>query len=379
MKNKFIAGIFTGLLIFAAIATVGSVIAETTDDTITVTDSFGRTVTIPAFVEKIAISGSGSMRFPTYLDVDLEKIVGIDWSDSSLNEYPEDPRPYIIANPDILKIAALGSSRGDVDQEILLKSGADVLLIASNDGTNAAEADEITVNTGIPVILFYSGDYATNTEKVQKSLKLLAGIFGKEQRYTELIENFTKFEDEIISLVAGADSPNVKAYVGGVSHSGEHGLDGTDPNYLAFKLLNINNVATSIPDIGTNTYAQVAKEQILDWNPDIIFVGLGTLNAADGGAIYELQNDASYKELDAVKSGEIYTVNPDLAVGANYETNLANVYYVGKVLYPEQFADIDPTKKADEIYSAIVGGNVFDRLNSNLKGLSYQKVDLSTA
>ena len=35
----------------------------------------------------------------------------------------------------------------------------------------------------------------------------------------------------------------------------------------------------------------------------------------------------------------------------NIETALADIYYVGKVLYPEQFADIDPVEKADEIYS----------------------------
>ena len=63
-------------------------------------------------------------------------------------------------------------------------------------------------------------------------------------------------------------------------------------------------------------------------------------------------------------------------MNVNHETSLANAYYVGKVLYPEQFADIDPAEKADEIYEFVVGAPVFDLLNANVNNLSYQKVEI---
>ncbi len=378
--NKKIPLLFcAGLCVLALCICAGCVSTpDLRDGTINITDSFGRVVTIPDNPDKIAVSGSGSMRYFVYLDVDLDRVVAVDYSDSALNIYPEDPRPYMLANPEILNISDIGASRSIVDGEKLLTSGADVLFIAASSEASIESANEIQEKTGIPVVLFYTGDYVTQKEKVCDSLDMLATIMHKQDRYQELISYFTSVENDLTSRVANVSASDARAYVGGISYRGEHGLDGTNPNYLPFKLLNVNNVASEMPDVAQSEYAQVAKEQILAWDPDIIFVGLGTINAAGGGAIYELQTDPSYTTLAAAKTGEVYTVNPDISAGANYETQLVNAYYIGKILYPEQFADIDIAIIADEIYNNVVGGDVYQKLNEHMNGLSYQKVDLST-
>ena len=125
---------------------------------------------------------------------------------------------------------------------------------------------------------------------------------------------------------------------------------------------------------GTSTgYAAVSKEQILAWDADIIFVDLGTMTAAGGRAIYELQTNPSYQKLTAVKTDEVYAVNPHTSMGTNHETSMANAYYIGTILYPEQFADIDPAEKANEIYKFIDGAPVYEQLKANLNNLSYTK------
>ena len=140
------------------------------------------------------------------------------------------------------------------------------------------------------------------------------------------------------------------------------------------EILNIKNAAGEITSVSQTGYAQVSKEKILEWDPDFIIVDLSTLTAAEGGALVELKNDPSYKELTAVKNSMVYTVNPHTSMNVNHETTLANSYFIGKLLYPEQFADIDPVKKADEIYTFVVGEPVFDLLNENVDGLAYQRV-----
>ncbi|MDD3257181.1 MAG: ABC transporter substrate-binding protein, partial [Methanocorpusculum sp.] len=133
----------------------------------------------------------------------------------------------------------------------------------------------------------------------------------------------------------------------------------------------------SVVNTTTSTgYAAVSKEQIIAWDADIIFVDLGTRSAAGGGAIYELQTDPSYQELSAVKAGEVYAVNPHTSMGTNHETSMANAYYIGTILYPEQFADIDPAAKADEIYTFIDGAPVYEQLKANMNNLSYQKLEI---
>ena len=103
---------------------------------------------------------------------------------------------------------------------------------------------------------------------------------------------------------------------------------------------------------------------------------MGALTAAGGGSIVELATDPSYNSMTAVQTGEVYAVLPHTSMGANYETILANAYYIGKVLYPEQFADIDPAEKADEIYEFVVGVPVYDQLNANVNNLSFTKLEI---
>ena len=356
---------------------IGSPSEDSANDTITITDAFGREVTIPDDPQKIAISGSGSMRYFVYLAVDQNRIVAVDYQDSSLFTRSNELRPYLLANPEIKNHSALGSAMAVVDTERLLASGAEVLFMGGASSSRIEVADEITAKTGIPVVMFYVGDYVTKGDQIRDTFRMLGRILHEETRAEDLIQYFNTVEEDLKSRVAGAtDEGKPTVYVCGISYNGAHGVDGTDPSYLPFVLLNARNAASGITETSQTGYAKVAKEQILAWDPDIIFVDLGTLTAAEGGAIYEFQNDASYQGLTAVEKNQVYTVNPHTSMNVNHETSLANAYYIGKVLYPEQFADIDPAKKADEIYTYVVGGPVYDQLKANVQSLSYQKLTM---
>jgi len=56
----------------------------------------------------------------------------------------------------------------------------------------------------------------------------------------------------------------------------------------------------------------------------------------------------------------------------HYTTNLgtcfANAYYVGTVLYPEAFKDIDPEKKANDIYKFLLGKGAYDDMKRSFGG-----------
>lgn len=347
------------------------------DDKITITDAFGRHVTLPDNPQKIAVSGSGSMRYFVYLEVS-DRAVAVDYQDSGSYLLKNDNRPYSIAHPEIRNNPMLGTSKGAVDAERLLAANPEVLFISAYSPDDIITADQIQEKTGIPVVLFYVGNYVTEKERVDGTLLMLGKIFHKEQRANDLINYFDGIIIDLKSRIKDVPAPKETVYVGGISYNGAHGLNGSDPTYLPFTVLNANNAASQMGNIKQTGYVLVSKEKILEWDPDIIFVDLGTKSAAGGGAIPELKNDPSYKELKAVKTGKIYTVNPHTSMNVNHETSLANCYYVGKVLYPEQFADIDPIQKADEIYTFVVGKPVFNSLNENVDGLAYMNLDLET-
>ena len=377
MKKIFIVLLLFVLALVCVSAGCVSTSEEAGDGTITITDSVGRVVVVPDDPAKIAVSGSGSTRYFGYLSV-TDRIIAIDYQDSNLLIRKGETRPYMIAHPEIKDLPALGTAKGVVDAEKLLAANPDILFMAGYGDTILQSANEIQEKTGIPVVVFYSGDYVTNGDKVSSSLRLIGKILHADKRAEDVIQYFADVRTDLETRTAGisdADKPTV--YVGGISCSGAHGIDGTDPTYYPFTVLHAKNVASVVNAAENTGYAAVSKEQILAWDPDIIIIDLGTMNAANGGAIYELQNDPSYRELTAVKTGQVYAVNPHTSMNVNHETSMANAYYIGKVLYPKQFADIDPAAKANEIYTFVVGAPVYEQLKANKGGLSYQKINLN--
>ena len=84
------------------------------------------------------------------------------------------------------------------------------------------------------------------------------------------------------------------------------------------------------------------------------------------------RNDAADANHPVVKRGNLWTnahANSRAIPGAltrqdledstqnntNIDTALADAYYLGTILYPAAFADVDPVQKADEIYEALLG------------------------
>lgn len=372
------AGFFLVLLLMICMPFSGCLgntgdVAES-KDTIIVTDAFGRIVEVPENPQRIAVSGSGSMRYFVYLDV-IDSVVAVDYQDNRSNLMLKDKRPYALAHPEIKEKPLLGTSKGMVDAEKLLAAEPDVLFYSATSSNDRVAADQIQSKTGIPVVLFYSGNYVTEKDKIDETLLMLGRILHKEARAQEIISYFEETTADLKNRIQNVSPASPTVFVGGVAYNGPHGLNGTNPIYMPFDILNADNVAADVPLTGPSTgYALVSKEIILEWDPDIIFIDVETVTAAEGGAFEELKKDPSYKELKAAKTGEVYAVNPHTSMGVNHETALANCYYIGKILYPEQFEDVDPAEKADEIYTFIVGAPVFEQIKENADGLSYTKV-----
>ncbi|MDE2519199.1 MAG: iron ABC transporter substrate-binding protein [Methanocorpusculum sp.] len=376
MKKIMSIGIL--LLLITVCLTAGCI--QTSDphetETITITDSAGREVVIPADPQRIAVSGSGSTRLVAYLGA-LDRVVAVDSQDGKTTQ-TSDLRPYGLANPGLRELPTLGTAKGQIEPERLLAASPDLILKSTSGTDLAGEADELTAKTGIPVVLYSQYDPGTKPDEFAENLRLLGKVLGKEERAEEILKYFDAIREDLASRTKDIpDEGKPMLYVGGVAYSGSHGFYSTQPNYLPFRYLSANNAAAGADTgSGTTENAKVAKEQILAWDPDILFVDLATLTAAGGGSIVELSTDPSYNSMTAVQTGEVYAVLPHTSMGANYETILADAYYIGKVLYPEQFADIDPAAKADEIYEFVVGAPVYDQLNANVNNLSFTKLEI---
>jgi iron complex transport system substrate-binding protein len=346
-------------------------------ETVTITDGFGRAVAVPSPPESVVCSGSGCLRYLVYLQ-SQDLAVGVD--DQEKKDQPMEGRPYALAYGSQFKdLPLIGEFRGKDDPEKILGIGPEVVFKTGSTGTaystSGPEADKLEARTGIPVVAFPYGSLRNDAEKAETyaGLRTMGEVLGREDRAEEVI---AYIEATIADLEARTgDIPEAEqkeVYIGGVSMAGAHGIISTEPAYPPFSWVNAKNVAAGL---GT-AHADVAKEALVDWDPEYIFVDLGTTQMENDGAIGELKTDPALQGLSAAKEGRVYGVLPYNFYSVNYETILADAYFIGKTLYPDRFADIDPEEKADEIYTFFVGKPVFDEHNSEYRNLGFQEIPL---
>ena len=386
--SRFICITILGVLLVALLAVAGCTgdsgqgpVATPTSaagpSELTLTDGFDRSVTVPVPVENVLCSGSGCIRYLVYLQGE-DLIAGVDSIDKE-GRTPEG-RPYALVHGDWLKdLPLFGEFRGKDDPEKVIGIGPDLVFKTGSTGTaygtSAAEADTLQEKTGIPIVAFPYGSLRNEAEKADmfNGLRVMGKAIGKEARAEEVIAYIEEIMADLEQRTADIPPEEQKqVYIGGVSSAGAHGIISTEPAYPPFLWVHADNLASGL---GT-AHVDVAKEAIVDWDPEFIFIDLGTLGMENEGAIGQLKTDPALQGLTAVKEGNVYGVLPYNFYNVNYETVFADAYFIGKVLYPDRFADIDPEEKADEIFTFFAGEPVFDELNDQYGGLGFSEIPL---
>ncbi|MBI9111284.1 iron ABC transporter substrate-binding protein [Maridesulfovibrio ferrireducens] len=342
----------------------------------TITDMAGRTVEIPDKVDKVICSGPGCLRYLTYLQ-GQGLIVGVDSIEKRKSRF--DSRPYAMANPQFKDKPLFGEFRGHDNPELILSLEPQPQVIFKTYKGMGFDPDKLQEKTGIPVICLAYSSIATKRQLIYNSLKLMGDVVGKSERAEKICNFIEKNINDLEKRTADVpESQRKSCYVGGIAKKGPHGFQSTEPAYPPFLFVNAKNVACPPEEQGKPLqHANVSKEQIVAWNPEILFMDISTCQLGDeASAINELKTDPVYKSLDAVINDQVYTVLPYNWYSRNYGSIIADAFYVGKVLYPEKFADIDPKVKADEIYSFMVGKPVFNEMDNAFKEKAFDKLVL---
>ncbi|WP_054839535.1 ABC transporter substrate-binding protein [Thermococcus sp. JCM 11816] len=330
---------------------------------ITVTDSLGRTVQVPVNVQKVVAIGPGALRLIVYLNAS-DMVVGVEDFEKKYSY----GRPYIIAHPELKNLPSIGpGGPGKLPNlEALTNVSPDVIIAVF---ISKEQADEIQEKTGIPVVVLSygargGGMKGFNDPRLIESIQLAGKILHREERAKELINFFNSVQEDLQKRVKGEKSPRV--YVGGIGYKGAHGIESTYGDYAPFEVLNLTNIAASLGP-GWKT---VDKEWLLKEDPDYLFIDEGGLKIILDD--YR-KNPDFYRALSALKEGRVYGLLPFNFYNTNLGTAIADTYYIGKVLYPEHFSDVDPVKKADEIYAFLVGKPVYETLKEQFGG--FGKID----
>ena len=335
-------------------------------NTLKVIDLYNREVEVPEKVERIVCCGPGCLRLIVYLNA-TDKVVGVE---NAEKEWIPWGRPYRIAHPELAELPTIGQGGPSPkpNPEAILQVHPDVIFVTYMP---REDVEELERRTGIPVVVLSYGKLATfNNRELSRSLKVAGKILNREERGEDVIKFINDTLEDLQERTRDIpEEEKPRVYVGGIGFKGARGIESTMGKYPPFVAVNARNV---VDELNREGHVFVSREQILNWNPDIIFID-------EGGLKLILQdyrkNPEFYKSLKAFENGEVYGLLPYNFYTTNVGTALANAYYIGKVLYPERFKDINPEERADEIYNFLVGKPVYKDMRDFWGG--YRRLNFS--
>jgi iron complex transport system substrate-binding protein len=364
-----------GVLLMGAFSPIGDA-AALQKARRSVIDDAGREVSIPATVQHVICSGAGALRLLTYLACQ-DRIVAVDDMEARRPQF--DARPYALANPQFKQLPIFGEFRGHDHPERILSLAPLPQVIFKIASAGAFDPDELACKTRIPVIVLKNGDLGAHRHDLYQALRLMGQVMGESERAEAVITFFEQHIGILSSRTRGIpEDMRPGCFVGGIAYRGPHGFQSTEPTYPPFALVNVRNLASmSGPDVESLTHSSIAKEQLLIWDPDVLFLDLATLQLGErAGGWYELRTDPVYRSLTAVQNGRVYGLLPYNWYSRNFGSVLANAYHIGKLVYPEAFTDIDAVAEANRIYTFLVGEPVFETMNTSFGGLVFQPIPL---
>lgn len=316
----------------------------------TFTDQLNRTVTVPEKVERIVVLQHQTLDILVQLGA-ADRIVGVVGKWQSLIPGLDKYAPQLTDLP-------MPGELSSVNVEEVLRLDPDVVFV-----TNYAPPEMIDQisRAGLPVIAislskgegveapklnptFEDDDYAYS-EGLKIGVQLIGDIVGERERADRLLDyafSRRKLVEERVTSIP--DDERIRLYMA----NPDMNTYGTGKyTGVIMKRSGGINVASDVKGA-----TKVSMEQVLAWNPQVIFVQDRYAPVAD-----EIRQGAAWKNVDAVKNDRIY-ITPEYVKPWGYplpEALALGELWMAKKLYPERFADVDMQEEVNAYYDQFYG------------------------
>jgi len=299
---------------------------------VTITDSTGKVITLPHAADRIVVTNSDCAEVLIALGA-KDKIVGIV---NTVNNTP-------LMASQLGNVTSVGVWDNPSVEDILALKPDVVISYASWKPKNI---DQFTAaNITLVQLDCYKMDNLTSD--IQK-MGVLSGEEDNATAYVNFIEDNMKIVTDRTANVTADQKPAVywEQNTTTITTAGK----GSGGDTL-IRMAGGNNIAGN----QTQAYPQVSAEWILQSNPDIIIRNVGYVKSQDymAGMITNVENRTGMENVNAVKNKKVYVMSTAVAYGPK---GFMGMLYMGKILYPDRFKDVDPQKALDTYAQRFVPG-----------------------
>lgn len=317
--------------------------------TVTIKDHWDRSVEVKKNPDKVVVMEWEGLVAKTMklLDVD-DRLVGVD---SSTKKQPF--RKAII--PGIKDAKDVGSAWSGVNYETVASLKPDVVFLeawVASDENKKMHEDVVKKieDLGIPVIVMLSPSNfdSPNLKTAWEHVDYVGQLFDKKDETDKIVARMEKEVEDVTKRVEkhSGDAPEAVIFASTSYVMGKKSIQ----NYLLEDVLKAKN------KIGKGTFVEVSEEKLLSYDiPNLIVIGHeGYISEQDvyGGKKAGI-NWGKVSSMPAIKDKKITTLGYD-EWRATLETPIA-LKKMGKLLYPDEFKDVDVKKDEIDYYKDIYG------------------------
>jgi iron complex transport system substrate-binding protein len=320
----------------------------------TVTDDYGKTVTLPYNITRV------SSPYPQF---DLIMIMlGVDKTDIAPRDITVDNPSITVFNPG-LKNESTPWANGALNAEQLLAAQPQVVFDTSYNG----ELQEL-LNTSLPTVIM---NFTTNDDFL-KDVLLMGNVYGgnAQKIANDYISYVNNQQANITSSVANIPANQRQIFLQTSYNSGWGWFSEGPTDNLETLLTKCGGVSAFQGYNVTGGY--ITEEQMLVYakNATIIF-------AYDNATLNQIKSDPAWQNVPAVKNNQIY-VYPSGIMSWTYsspEYEALLPIWAAKTMYPNQFQDVDMASLMNYFYPTYMHYNINDtEINETLSGQGFTPI-----
>ncbi len=307
---------------------------ESDAQTVQFTDFSGNVVTIPAHANKIAALVGPSFEKTLVLGQADRVAVSMKLGKWAQEVYPAAKNLKTVENPQ------------EPNVEELASLGVDLVFF-----WQTPEQIKKMSDLGIPALSMnsFEAKWSSIDEFVEiskKDIQLYGDALGSDAQAKA--EKWVQYFDEKVKYVLSRTSKLTKDQIKKVYYirsSASDGLEAFLNDSTPHGLVEIAGGDFVTKDAeGKNNYGTVTMEQVIEWNPDVIF--LGRVDSTD-----LITKNSQWDSINAVKNGQIYLVPNGVFMWDNSSERVLNLLFLAKTLHPELFEDLDMVSEIQQYYS----------------------------
>lgn len=303
---------------------------------IKVTDYAEREISIEKPAERIIVMADNAFQIVKELGA-VDKVVGLD---SKTKGYWD---LYLISetNPELKSLPDLGKAKNP-NYEQILSLNPDLILLKGNKES----ADSLQSKTGIPVVAIVS-----KSGYDFEIYNLIGKLLGKEKNAKIVIDELQSQKEKLEKLLNEIpENERKSAYI--VVQNSKGNLFRTLKNADSLALANIENVAAAASKVDEYGFAEVSKEEFLNWKPDFIF--LDEPLSEKSISKQNLLDDSTYKFSMAVRDNKIF-VTHSFSCPKDYVFVVAEAYYYARIAYPQILSEEEYKSTINSIFDKAYG------------------------